>query len=145
MIAEAIRLERERRKTLRAEQRQKREDQIYDVLFSPNMIRLAMVAAIIAYSTHNARSPEPVGPVASALSFALPGIGIPLIAADAGIHDKWALGAISAAGVGYTTGQMLVGWGDAGLLPNPSNILEAPTEALGSSLESLLGLFRRKQ
>ena len=130
MISEAVKLEREKRKTLRAQQWSKREDQIYDVILSPNMIRLALVSGIIAYSTWATRSKENVGPVQSALAFALPGIGIPLIAADAGIKDKWALGAISAASIGYVTGQMLVGWGEAGLLPTPGNIYEALKEAL---------------
>ena len=82
------------------------------------MIRTALIAGIIAYSTHVARSDHNEGPVQSALAFALPGIGIPLIAAEAGIKDKWALAAISAAGVGYVTGQMLEGWQDANLWPN---------------------------
>lgn len=130
LVPRPINIEREKRKTLRAEQRAKREDQLFDVLLSPNMVRLAMVAGIIAYSTWATRSSENVGPVQSALAFALPGIGIPLIAADAGIKDKWALGAISAAGVGYVTGQMLVGWGEAGLIPTPGSLWEALKDAL---------------
>jgi len=115
MVSEAVRLEREKRKTLKLERRQRQEDKLMDIMLSPNMVRLGMVAGIIAYSTWAARSKENVGPVQSALAFALPGIGIPLIAADAGIKDKWALAAISAAGVGYTTGQMLTGWTSAGV------------------------------
>lgn len=114
-MTDAVRLEREKRKTARAAAEAARADKLYDVLLSPNMMRLGMVAGIIAYSTYCARSKENVGPVQSALAFALPGIGIPLIAADAGIKDKWALAAISAAGIGYTTGQMLQGWQGAGV------------------------------
>lgn len=109
------------------------QDRVLDVVLSPNMMRLAMVAGIIAYSTHVTRSPHKEGPVASALALALPGIGIPLIAADAGIHDKYALAAISAAGVGYATGQMLTGWQEAGVLPKTewwSGILGPPGMAL---------------
>jgi hypothetical protein len=54
------------------------------------------------------------------LAFALPGIGIPLLAADAGVKDKFALAAMSAAGVGYTTGQMVQGW-------SPSQLWQALT------------------
>lgn len=110
MASEAAKLEREKRKTARLDREAARIDKLYDVLLSPNVIRLGLMAAIIAYSTHCARSEENVGPVQSALAFALPGIGIPLIAADAGIKDKFALAAISAAGVGYVAGQMTQGW-----------------------------------
>lgn len=108
----------------RADRKWIREQRLYDTVLSPNMIRLAMVAGIIAYSTYEARSSTNVGPVRSALAFALPGIGIPLIAADAGIKDWRALAAISAAGIGYTTGQMGIGWleamtGEKIGLPNP--------------------------
>jgi len=111
MASEALKLEREKRKTARLDREADRLDKLYEVLLSPNMIRLGLVSVIIAYSTQCARSAENVGPVQSALAFALPGIGIPLIAADAGITDKFALAAISAAGVGYVTGQMAQGWG----------------------------------
>ena len=117
-----VKLEREKRKT---EREAWMRDLLKETVLTPNMVRLAMVAAIIAYSTHEARSDENVGPVRSALAFALPGIGIPLIAADAGITDKYALGAISAASVGYVTGQMMVGWGSAGVIPTPGSIWES--------------------
>lgn len=113
MVSEAVKLEREKRKTAR-------EEKVWSLINDPNIKRLVIMSAIIAYSTYCARSKENVGPVQSALAFALPGIGLPLMAADAGIKDKWALAAISAAGIGYTTGQMLEGWdgtkaGDRGL------------------------------
>jgi len=111
--SQAVKLEREKRKTAR-------EERLWELVSDPAIRRLILVSGIIAYSTYCARSKENVGPVQSALAFALPGIGIPIIAADAGIKDKWALAAISAAAVGYTTGQMLEGWrgtsaGDRGL------------------------------
>jgi len=115
MASEALKLEREKRKTARLDREADRLDKLYEVLLSPNMIRLGLVSVIIAYSTNCARSAENIGPVQSALAFALPGIGIPLIAADAGITDKFALAAISAAGVGYVTGQMAQGWGPEAL------------------------------
>lgn len=97
----------------RSKRRMELQDRLIETVLSPNMVRLAMVAAIVAYATTEARSDSNVGPVRSALAFALPGIGIPLIAADAGITDYRALGAISAASVGYVTGQMGVGWLEA--------------------------------
>lgn len=117
-LTAAAKLERERRKTLAQEHNWEREKLLYDRILTPAVVRTALIAGIIAYSTHVARSEHKEGPVQSALAFALPGIGIPLIAAEAGVKDKWALAAISAAGVGYVTGQMVSGWQDAGLWPN---------------------------
>lgn len=108
MISEAVKLEREKRKTAR-------EEKVWALINDPNIKRLLLMSGIIAYSTYCARSKENVGPVQSALAFALPGIGLPLIAADAGIKDKWALAAISATAIGYTTGQMVQGWQGAGV------------------------------
>lgn len=108
MISEAVKLEREKRKTAR-------EEKVWALINDPNIKRLLLMSGIIAYSTYCARTKENVGPVQSALAFALPGIGLPLIAADAGIKDKWALAAISATAIGYTTGQMVQGWEGAGV------------------------------
>jgi hypothetical protein len=131
----ASKLERERRKTLAQEHAWERERLLYDRLLTPAVIRTALVAGIIAYSTHVARSPQNQGPVQSALAFALPGIGIPLIAAEAGIRDRWALAAISSAGVGYVTGQMLSGWQSVGLLPDsPADFWNDLTTRLPSML-----------
>lgn len=114
-LSPSVQLEREKRRAAREARQWEREKILYDRLLTPNVVRLALVTAIIAYSTYCARSKQNVGAVQSALAFALPGIGIPLIAADAGIRDKYALAAISAAGVGYTTGQMVEGWQNAGV------------------------------
>lgn len=108
MPSELVKLEREKRKTAR-------EEKVWALINDPNVKRLLLMSGIIAYSTYCARSKENVGPVQSALAFALPGIGLPLIAADAGIKDKWALAAISATAIGYTTGQMVQGWQGAGV------------------------------
>lgn len=108
MPSELVKLEREKRKTAR-------EEKVWALINDPNIKRLLLMSGIIAYSTYCARSKENVGPVQSALAFALPGIGLPLIAADAGIKDKWALAAISATAIGYTTGQMVQGWQGAGV------------------------------
>jgi hypothetical protein len=129
-MTDAVRLEREKRKTLKAEQAARLQERLLDVVLSPNMVRLGIMSGIIAYSTHCARSKENVGPVQSALAMALPGIGIPLLAADAGIRDKYALAAISAAGTAYATGQMVAGWKEAGILPDPSAIADEISSAL---------------
>lgn len=113
--SEAVKLEREKRRAAREARAFEREKRLMDALLTPTVIRLGLISGIIAYSTYCARSNNNVGPVQSALAFALPGIGIPLIAADAGIKDKWALAAISAAGVGYVTGQAVQGWNAAGV------------------------------
>lgn len=100
--SEAVRLEREKRKSARELRAWERERILWDRLLTPNVIRIALMCGIIAYSTHVTRSENKESPLASALAFALPGIGLPLLAADAGIRDKYALAAIAAAGLGYT-------------------------------------------
>jgi len=115
MVSEAVKLEREKRRSAREARAAERENRLMDAVLTPTVMRLALMSGIIAYSTYCTRSKENVGPVQSALAFALPGIGIPMIAADAGIKDKWALGAISSAAIGYTTGQMIAGWQQAGM------------------------------
>ncbi len=113
MPSQAIKLEREKRRT-------QREERLWQIVADPTVKRLILLSAIIAYSTYIARSDKNEGPVQSALAVALPGIGIPMLAADAGIKDKWALAAISSAAVGYVTHQMLTGWKEYGVIPDPS-------------------------
>ncbi len=88
-----------------------REEHLWSLL-TPNVTRLLLIMGIIAYSTHCMRSKEAVGPVQSALAAAGPGIGIPMICADAGITDKYALAAISGVGLGYTGMQLMYGWAE---------------------------------
>lgn len=97
---------------------------IYDRLLTPNVMRLALTAGIIGWSTHICRSDKNEGPVKSALAFALPGIGLPLIAADAGIRDKYALAAISGAAVAYVGGQAAVGLHQAGVFPKENSLVD---------------------
>lgn len=129
-----IRVIREQRKAAREARAWEREKILWDRVLTPGVVRLLLVSGIIAYSTHCARGKEGgnVGPVQSALAFALPGIGIPIIAAEAGITDKYALAAISAAGIGYTTGQMVLGWNEAGILPKADI-----SDALGAGIPPL--------
>ncbi len=114
MTTAAVKVEREKRKRAREERNWEREKLFYDRILTPNVTRLLLVMGIIAYSTYCARSERNVGPVQTAMAFAGPGLGIPVIAADAGITDKYALAAISAAGLGYTGMQAAYGWTEAG-------------------------------
>jgi hypothetical protein len=116
MASEALKIARLERKAQREARNWEREKVLYEKVLTPEVVRLGMIAGIIAYSTYCARSEHNVGPVQSALAFAGPGIGIPILAAQAGIKDKYALAAISAAGIAYTTGQMGLGWESAGIL-----------------------------
>lgn len=136
MISEAVQVAKQQRKAAREARDWEREKLLYDRLFTPATMRVLLVMAIIAYSTHCARSKQNVGPVQSALAFALPGIGIPLIAADAGITDKYALAAISAAGIGYTGLQSVQGWSDAGVLGDVSLVP-------GVNLNDVRGFFEQ--
>lgn len=101
MDTQAVKVERMKAKALKAERAWQREQMLYERVLTPNVTRLLLLSAIIAYSTYVTRSESNAGPVQAALAFALPGIGVPLICADAGIKDKYALAALSAASVGY--------------------------------------------
>ena len=103
-------VEREKRRAAKEARAWEREKILYDRLLTPNVVRLGLAAGIIAYSTYVTRSKDKKGPVEGALAFALPGIGLPLLAADAGIKDKWALAAISASALAWTAGEMVQGW-----------------------------------
>ena len=83
MISEAIKLEREKRKT-------KREDALLHLLENPVVVRAILAFVVMCGARMIADSPKApawmkVGGVG------LAGIGIPLIAADAGVTDKYAL------------------------------------------------------
>ena len=96
MKSEAVRLEREKRKTAR-------EARVWELVNDPMLKRLALLAVIVAYSTYVTRSKERQGPIASALAMTLPTVGIPMLAAECGIHDWRALLAIGGA-AGTLTG-----------------------------------------
>jgi len=117
--------EKARAKALKAERAWQREQMLYERVLTPNVVRLLLLAGIIGYSTYVCRSKTNAGPVQSALAFALPGVGIPLLAAEAGITDKYALAAISGASVGYVTGQAAVGLSEAYGLNSFTPILAA--------------------
>lgn len=126
MIPESVRLERERRKSAREARNWEREKFLMEKLFSPTVVRLALVSGILAYSTYITRSPRRESPVASTLALALPTVGIPMIAAEAGITDKYALAAIAAASGGYAAGQGVIGLTEAGYSPFSTSGDEMP-------------------
>lgn len=94
-VSPAVKLEREKRKTAR-------EERLWGLVNDPNVKRLILLSLIVAYSTYVTRSKEPQGPVASALALTLPTVGIPMLAADAGVKDWRVLAAIAAATGGAT-------------------------------------------
>ena len=116
MASEAVLVLKQERRKSREDRAWEREKILYEKVLTPDLVRILLVAAIISYSTWATRSKTNVGPVGSALALAGPGIGIPLIAAGAGIKDKYALAAISAAGLGYAGLSMFKGWEDMGIL-----------------------------
>lgn len=115
---ESVRLERERRKT-------QREQRLWELATDPNVRRLVLLSLIVAYSTHVTRSKQQESPVASALAMTLPTVGIPMLAADAGITDWRALAVISVA-----SGSMAVASAEAGLRSVGKSLSDQVTLAL---------------
>ena len=95
MISPAVRLEREKRAA-------KREERLWGLVTDPTVKRLLLLSAIIGYSAHVSALENP-GRVETALSVALPTVGIPMLAADAGITDWKVLLALGAACGGIAT------------------------------------------
>lgn len=76
----AVQLEREKRKTAR-------EDRLWSLVNDPMVKRLALLSAIVAYSSYVAGKKDSAGATETALAIALPSAGIPMLAADAGVKD----------------------------------------------------------
>jgi len=88
MASEAIKLEREKRKS-------KREERLMQFLaLNPGFVRL-LELALLLYGTRMMRDHAGDNMGMRDISVALASIGAPMIAADAGIRDKYALGAIA--------------------------------------------------
>jgi hypothetical protein len=90
MASEAVKLEREKRRTAR-------EERLWNLLTDPMVKRLVLLAGIVGYTAYVNSHPEESGPVQNALAIALPAVGGPMLASDAGIHDWKALAAIAVA------------------------------------------------
>jgi hypothetical protein len=119
LVSQAVKLEREKRKT-------EREARLWELFSDPNVRRLVLLALIVAYSTHVTRSKTQKGPIQSALAMTLPTIGIPLLAADAGIRDWKALAVISGVSGGFAALEAELGLNDVGRSLLDSVTLEGP-------------------
>jgi hypothetical protein len=93
MVSEAVKLEREKRKT-------RREERLWSVLLDPTIKRLLVLSAIVGYSSYVSSKGEQAGTTETALAVVLPTVGVPLLAAEAGITDWKALLALSVASGG---------------------------------------------
>lgn len=102
LASESVRLERERRRTLKAEHSWEREKLAWSVATNPMVLRLALLALITAYTTYVNTHPKESGTMSNALAVVMPTIGVPLIAADAGVTDWKALVALGAASGGIS-------------------------------------------
>lgn len=88
--SEAVKLERERRKTAR-------EERVWKLLTDPTVKRLLLLSGIVAYTSYINSNPGRYGVTADALAVALPTAGVPMLAAEAGITDWKVLGALALA------------------------------------------------
>ena len=82
-------MERERRKTAR-------EDRLWNLIQDPTVKRLGLLSLIVGYSAY-VTGKENAGRVETALAVALPTVGVPLLAVDAGVHDTKLLLALAIA------------------------------------------------
>jgi hypothetical protein len=96
MVSDAVKLEREKRKTAR-------EERMWSLVTDPTIKRLALLAGIVGYSAYVSGKGEEAGSTETALAIAMPTVGIPLLAAEAGITDWKVLLALAAACGGIAT------------------------------------------
>jgi len=87
--SDAVKLEREKRKTAR-------EERAWALLLDPTIKRLLLFSAIVGYSSYVTGKSD-AGRTETALAVGLPTVGIPMLAAEAGITDWKALLALSIA------------------------------------------------
>jgi len=85
--SDAVKLEREKRKTAR-------EERAWALLLDPTIKRLLIFSAIVGYSSY-VTGKRDAGRTETALAVALPTVGIPMLAAEAGITEWKALLALS--------------------------------------------------
>lgn len=107
MPSQSVKLEREKRRSAR-------EERLWGLVTDPAVKRLLLLSLIVAYSTYVTRSKTNAGPIQSALAMTLPTIGIPLIAADAGVKDWRALLAFGGVAGGLTALSAEAGLRDVG-------------------------------
>jgi len=94
-VSEAVRLEREKRKTAR-------EERLWSVVLDPTVKRLLLLSAIVGYTSY-VTGKRDAGRTETALAIALPTVGVPMLAAEAGITDWKALLALAVVSGGAAT------------------------------------------
>lgn len=100
MSSAALKLAREKR-------RADREERIWQLINDPMVKRLVLIALITGYSAYTHRKAN-AHPIEKAIGTALPVAGFPLMAADAGVTDKWALAMFAALGVSLPLGEATI-------------------------------------
>lgn len=95
-MSQALKLEREKRRAAR-------EERLWAMLTDPTVKRLLLLAGMVGYTSYVTGKGENAGRTETALAVALPTVGIPMLAAEAGITDWKALLAIGAVAGGIST------------------------------------------
>jgi hypothetical protein len=98
MVSEEVKLEKLRQKAVREKRKEELEKMLLERFLTPSTVRLIQLAGIVAVTAALKQMPNK-GATLNALQVAIPGIGLPLIAADAGITSWEALVAIGLVGV----------------------------------------------
>lgn len=99
-MTDALKIARLEAREKRAARRAEREERLWKILENPNVQRVGIVFALMAGARMIRDSNMGGGVKATAVATAT--IGTTMIAADAGIHDKYALAAIAAIVAGAT-------------------------------------------
>lgn len=94
-VSAAMKLEREKRKT-------EREARLWALVSDPTVKRLLLLAGIVGYTSYVTGKGN-AGRTETALAVALPTVGVPLLAAEAGITDWKALLALATVCGGVAT------------------------------------------
>lgn len=102
-VSNAVKLEREKRRSLR-------EERLWQLATDPTVKRLALLSLIVAFTAYVNSHPEKAGAVQNALAVALPTAGIPMLAAEAGVTDWRVLAAVAlgAGGIAAVTNKEVV-------------------------------------
>jgi hypothetical protein len=88
-----VKLEREKRRTAR-------EARLWELVTDPTVKRLLLLAAIVGYTSYVTGKGQGAGRTETALAVTLPTVGIPMLAAEAGVTDWKALLALAVASGG---------------------------------------------
>lgn len=102
VVTAAIKLEREKRRTLAHAHNIELRDKLIDKLLNPTTLRLLALASILGISTFLANKERPTV-TERGLTAVIPTVGLPLLAAESGITNPIALAAFSTAGLAYVS------------------------------------------